>query len=426
MGVGINSDKKLPQGAWQVVILLFFVGALNYLDRSMITTMRGSIVDAIPMTDAQFGLLTSVFLWVYGLLSPFAGFLADKFSRRKVIIVSLCVWSAVTLLTSYATTFNELLATRALMGISEACYIPASLALIMDYHRGSTRSTASALNMTGIMVGSSLGFLGGWIAEHHSWNLAFSIFGVIGIFYAICLIFLLRDAPKTVDYAVEPTEGKFRLGTTLSDLFKRRSFVLMILFWGLLGVVGWIVMGWLPTYYEKHFNLSQSMAGLYATAYLYPAALVGLLLGGLLADRWTRLNPSARIMLPALGLLIAAPAIFAAGSTPLLYIAIICFIVYSITQRFSDANLMPILCMVVDKRYRATAYGVVNLFSTLVGGLGIYAGGVMRDAHIDLGWLYKSAAVAMVLCAGLLWLVKRNTVRTASMSNVQSPVKEIP
>src|SRR5678816_2477570 len=100
---GTAMDFKLPPRAWLIVALLWVVGCLNYLDRVMITTMRGSLVEAIPMTDAQFGLLTSVFLWVYGLLSPFAGFLADRFNRSRVIITSLFLWSLVTWFTAHAT-----------------------------------------------------------------------------------------------------------------------------------------------------------------------------------------------------------------------------------------------------------------------------------------------------------------------------------
>ena len=192
----MHDQPKVTGRAWLVVALLFVVGLLNYLDRIMITTMRSSIVEAIPMTDAQFGLLTSVFLWIYGLLSPFAGFLADRYSRSRVIIISLFVWSLVTWLTIHAQTFQQLLLTRALMGISEACYIPAALALIADYHRGRTRSLATGIHMTGIMVGQSLGFLGGWIAEEYVWTKAFALVGIVGIVYAALLLFTLKDAPR--------------------------------------------------------------------------------------------------------------------------------------------------------------------------------------------------------------------------------------
>ena len=190
-----SSEPKLMPRAWLFVFLLSIVGCLNYLDRIMITTMRTSILDAIPMTETQFGLLTSVFLWVYGILSPIGGFLADRFKRSHVILGSLFVWSVVTWMTSQATTFNELLATRALMGISEACYIPAALAFITDYHKGSTRSLAVGFHMVGVISGQALGFVGGWMAEEHTWNYAFNFFGIAGILYAVLLTFILKEAP---------------------------------------------------------------------------------------------------------------------------------------------------------------------------------------------------------------------------------------
>lgn len=394
--------------AWLVVGLLCVVGCLNYLDRIMITTMRGSIIEAIPMTDAQFGLLTAVFLWIYGLLSPFAGFLADRFSRSRVIIGSLFVWSAVTWLTAHATTYNELLATRALMGISEACYIPAALSLIMDYHRGSTRSLATGIHMSGIMIGQSLGFMGGVLADRFAWNSAFRLFGIIGVVYAVLLFFVLKDAPlsPTSTQTAEQSE-KVSFITGIRSLFSQPSFVLLLLFWGMLGMVGWLIVGWLPTYYKETFNLSQGEAGVYATGYLHTASLVGVLLGGFLADRWSRTNKRARVLLPAIGLLLAAPGVLVASTTSLLPLAVIGFVLYALTRTFSDANLMPILCTVSDERYRATGYGMMNLFACVVGGVGIYAGGVLRDNHVNVQLLFWVAAALMVVCAGLLLMVRK-------------------
>ncbi len=340
----LTPESKLPKGAWLVVVLLFFIGALNYLDRIMITTMRSSIIDAIPMSDAQFGLLTSAFLWTYGIFSPFAGFLADRFNRSRVVIVSLLVWSAVTWLTAYSRTFEQLLITRILMGISEAGYIPAALALIADYHRSSTRSLATGIHMTGIFVGSSLGFLGGLLAENHSWNFLFISFGVAGIVYSIVVAVFLKDPPKNVvNNITRKAERKINFFVGIRDLFRKRSFLLMLGYWGLLGVVGWLVMGWLPTYYKENFNLSQGIAGLYATGYLYPAAIGGLLFGGFIADRWSRKNRLSRIHVPAIGLLIAAPCIFLASWTTILPLAIFAFMIFSFTRAFGDSNMMPML-----------------------------------------------------------------------------------
>ena len=133
------SLKNKSYYPWLVVGVLWIVSLLNYLDRLMLASMRDPIKDSIPMTDAQFGLLTSVFLIVYGLLSPLGGYLADRYSRKFVIVLSLLVWSAVTVWTGYVTSFGEMLAARAIMGISEACYMPAAVALILDYHKGPTR-----------------------------------------------------------------------------------------------------------------------------------------------------------------------------------------------------------------------------------------------------------------------------------------------
>ena len=405
----MGTEPKLLPRAWLIVGLLWWVGCFNYLDRVIITTMRGSLVEAIPMTDAQFGLLTSVFLWVYGLLSPFAGYLADRFNRSKVIIVSLLAWSVITWLTAHATTFGQLLATRALMGISEACYIPAALALIADYHRGSTRSLATGVHMSGIMVGSGLGGLGGWIAERHGWDHAFLVFGIGGIVYTAIVACFLRDAPRDqgtdMDRAAAVVPG-VAFGDAVRSLIARSSFLIALAYWGLLGLAGWAVVGWMPTYLNEHFQLSQGKAGLSATGYLQSAALIGVLVGGFWADRWSRVNERGRIYVPLIGLLVAAPGILLASSIDWLPLAILGLILFGLAKAFADSNMMPILCTVSDPRYRATGYGILNCFSCIIGGLTIYAGGLLRDAAIDVSRVFQFAAASILVCALLLSLIK--------------------
>jgi len=378
----------------------------------MIVTMRSSIIEEIPMTDAQFGLLTSVFLWVYGFTSPIAGYIADRFNRSIVIIGSLFVWSLVTWLTSLATSFEYLLAARALMGISEAFYIPAAMALIMDWHSDRTKSTAVGLHVGGIMIGQSLGFIGGWIAETHTWHYAFHIFGVIGVIYAVCLIFLLKDrkeVPVKTDVVTDEVTENIDFKLAIQNLFRNRAFVAVVVIWGLAGAISWMINGWLPTYYKEQFNLSQTEAGLYSTAYFFPVMLVGVILGGAIADWWSKTNGRARIWLPAIGFLIAVPAVFIASYTAILWVTVGGFLIYALTRPFIDANMMPILGIISDKRYLATGYGFLNLCSCIVGGVGIYVAGALRDGQVNLNVIFQVAALSMIICAFLLFRLKPKT-----------------
>lgn len=399
----VVASDSLPR-AWLIVGVLWVVAALNYLDRIMITTMRDSLTQAVPMTDAQFGLLTSVFLWVYGLLSPLAGFLADRFNRSRLIVLSLLIWSLLTWLTGHARSFEELIVVRALMGVSEAAYLPAALALIADYHRGSTRSFATGIHMTGLSVGTGLAGLGGWLAEKQGWRFAFDVFGWFGIVYAMALWFVLRDPPERQE--TQTSSPAPRLGDALASLFSNRSFWLLLAFWGLLALAGWAVAGWMPTYFKEQFSLGQGAAGISATSYLAVAMFAGKLIGGAWADRWSRTNDRARILVPAIGLFIAAPATLMLANTSVLALAIAGLCFYGLMRSFSDANLMPILCQVADSRYRATGYGVLNLFSCLVGGITVYLGGVLRDAHINVSTLFMAAAAGMLVCGVLMISVK--------------------
>jgi len=427
-----HTADPLPR-AWLIVGVLWVVAALNYLDRIMITTMRDSLTQAVPMTDAQFGLLTSVFLWVYGLLSPLAGFLADRFNRSRLIVLSLLIWSLLTWLTGHARSFEELVVVRALMGLSEAAYLPAALALIADYHRGSTRSLATGIHMTGLSVGTGLAGLGGWLAEKQGWRFAFDVFGWFGVAYAVALWFVLRDpakqssplAPREERETTDSNESlrvpkahlaeqdgncadasSPRLGDALASLFSNRSFWLLLAFWGLLALAGWAVAGWMPTYFKEQFSLGQGAAGISATSYLAVAMFAGKLIGGAWADRWSRTNERARILVPAIGLFIAAPATLMLANTSVLALAIAGLCFYGLMRSFSDANLMPILCQVADSRYRATGYGVLNLFSCLVGGITVYLGGVLRDAQISVSTLFMAAAAGMLVCGVLMIGVK--------------------
>jgi MFS family permease len=395
---------------WLVVAMLWVVAFLNYLDRILITSMRDPLVADFSLTDAQFGLLTSVFLWSYGLLSPFGGFFADKYGRKKMIIISAVVWSAVTLWTGVARSFPEMLITRTLMGISEAAYIPAGLALITEYHRSRTRSLATGLHMSGLYAGLAMGGIGGFISEWWGWRFGFQFFGLFGILYALVLIFLLKDAPRHREEMIPEKPGEKADHVTIWEsarlIFGIRSYNIILIFFTINGMVNWLVYAWLPTFLKDHFQLNLGEAGMSATGYIQASAFVGVILGGILADRWARNNYKARLYVIIIGFTIGMPFLFLIPSTQLFSLAILGMLVYGMAKGFNDSNLMPVLCQVIDNRYLATGYGFLNFLSTIVGGVMVYAVGVLKDANISLSIAFQVMAVVMMLATWLLFMVK--------------------
>lgn len=389
--------------------MLWIVAFLNYLDRILITSMRDPIVADFKLTDAQFGLLTSVFLWSYGILSPFGGFFADRYSRKKVIVFSVMVWSAVTVWTGFASSFQEMLAARFLMGVSEACYIPAALALITDYHKGRTRSLATGLHMSGLYAGLALGGLGGYIAELWGWRSGFHVFGIVGIVYSLLLLYILKDykaAPTESNDETAPLPGKISLTNALKVLLSEASFIILLVYFAVLGIVNWLVYGWLPTFLKDHFHLNLGEAGISATGYIQIGSFIGVVVGGILADRWIRKNERGRLYVLIMGFTLGAPFLFLMASTNVFSIAIIAMLIFGLARGFNDANMMPILRQVADGRYIATGYGFLNFLSTIVGGLMVYVGGALKDAQVDLSIIYQVSAVGMLLATWLLFAVK--------------------
>ncbi len=414
-----TTTSKVTRYAWIVVALLWVVALLNYLDRLMITTMRDPIRESIAMTDAQFGLLTAMFLWVYGVLSPFGGYLADRFNRRTVIMVSLFVWSAVTWWTGHVRTFEELLVARALMGVSEACYIPAALALIADFHRGSTRSLATGLHMSGVYAGAALGGVGGYIAEQSGWRLGFTLFGAFGVAYAIVLVFSLKDAPQHDNAMTEQgsdTRPPLDILAAFRALFLRAGFWILLALNALVGSANWSINGWLPTYLKEHFHLGLGAAGLSATGYIQAASFAGVLIGGAWADRWSRTNLRGRSLVPAIGYVFAGPCLFFSAATNSLPIAIIGLIVFGLGRGFFDANHMPILRQIVNERYSATGYGFLNFISCAAGGVMIYIGGALKDRHVDLGTVFEFSAFGLFVVGFLLLILKPSPTQTTTHS----------
>jgi MFS family permease len=405
----IFSSNSVARMAWLAVFLLMPVALLNYLDRQMLASMKYSVMGDIPSigTEENWGFMLGQFKWVYALLSPIGGYVADRFSRRFTICTSLFVWSAVTVWTGQVASFNELILARSLMGTSEAFYIPAALALIADYHAGHTRSRAVGLHQLAIYCGVIAGGFGGYVADSPAlnWRFAFDVCGVLGMLYAVPLVLLLRDVPIPKDSAIVT---KISPRETATELLTNFSFILLVLYFTLPALAGWVVRDWMPAILKQQFNIGQGQAGVAATLYWQVAAIIGVVAGGWLADYWMRFHQRGRIFVSAMGMTLIAPAIYGVGNAGSLTIAVVFLILFGIGWGFFDCNNMPILSQIVRPQLRATGYGIMNLVSISCGGFADWGFGILRDRDVPLNVIFGLFAGAAALSIGLILLIRPN------------------
>lgn len=396
---GMHHAKKYP---WIVVALLWVVAMLNYLDRQMLSTMRQAIqVDIGELQSATlFGYLMAVFLWIYGFMSPVSGIVADKVNRKWLITASLFVWSCVTLLMGWAGTFNQLYWLRAIMGVSEALYIPAALSLIADYHRDKTRSLAVGIHMTGLYIGQALGGFGATIATRISWQKTFQAFGIIGMLYAGVLLIALKDTKRLpVTAAHHTAPARIPLFKGLAMLLTSLPYWIILLYFAVPSLPGWAIKNWLPTLFAENLQIDMTKAGPLSTITTAVSALLGVLLGGILSDKWVQRNLRGRIYTSAIGLGLTIPALLLLGYGHSLWHVIGAAGCFGFGFGMFDANNMPILCQFVSARYRATAYGLMNM-------TGVFAGALITDwlgRSTDAGRLGKDlAGLAIIVALALL------------------------
>ena len=402
-----TTSKYYP---WVVVALLWGVALLNYMDRQMLSTMKESMqLDISELQTAEnFGRLMAVFLWIYGLMSPFAGAIADRVNRKWLIVISLFVWSAVTYGMGYANTFTEIYWLRALMGVSEALYIPAGLSLIADWHSDKTRSLAVGIHMTGLYTGQAIGGFGATVAASYTWHTAFHWFGLIGIAYALLLVLCLRENPNhnVVKPSVETNKvEKESILKGFSAIFSTVAFWIILFYFAAPSLPGWAIKNWLPTLFSENLSLPMAEAGPMSTITIALSSFCGVVAGGILSDRWVQRNIRGRIYISAIGLGLTIPALFLLGFGHNTIGVISAGMLFGIGFGIFDANNMPILCQFVSPKYRATAYGIMNM-------TGVFAGAMVTnvlgkwsdDGNLGLGFALLSVVVAVAIALQLLFL----------------------
>ena len=396
---------------WVVVGLLWVVALLNYMDRQMLSTMQEAMkVDIAELNKAEaFGALMAIFLWIYGFMSPLAGMIADRFSRKWLVVGSLLVWSGVTYLMGYADTFHELYWLRAIMGVSEALYIPSALSLIADWHQGKSRSLAVGVHMTGLYVGQAIGGFGATVAAMFSWHSAFHWFGIIGIAYSVVLMLALRENPMhaSAEKASSASAGKPKssLFSGLSVLFSTWAFWIILFYFAAPSLPGWATKNWLPTLFAESLNIPMSEAGPISTITIAVSSFIGVIFGGILSDRWVQKNIRGRVYTGAIGLGMTIPALLLLGFGHSLMAVVGAGLLFGVGYGIFDANNMPILCQFVSAKHRATAYGIMNM-------TGVFAGAAVTEflgrwtdgGNLGLGFALLSIVVLVALGLQLYFL----------------------
>ena len=396
---------------WVVVALLWGVALLNYMDRQMLSTMKEAMqVDIAPLQSAtNFGYLMAAFLWIYGLMSPVSGIIADRLNRKWLIVGSLFVWSAVTYLMGMATTFSQIFWLRALMGVSEALYMPAGLSLIADYHQGKSCSLAVGIHMTGLYVGQAIGGFGATVAAAFSWHTAFFSFGLIGVVYALILIVFLHEKRRQPAAPIDKTDApaKESIWKAFPVLFGSVAFGVILFYFAVLSLPGWATKNWLPTLFANSLGIEMSEAGPLSTITIAASSFLGVIVGGTMSDRWVKRNIKGRVYTSAMGLALIIPSLVLLGTSHNVAGVVSAGLLFGLGYGMFDTNNMPILCQFVSSRYRATAYGIMNMTGVVAGAVVTQLLGRLKDSGMDLGVCFAFMGIVVTIAIVLQLAVLR-------------------
>lgn len=388
------------RSAFVLVLLMWGAYFQNYTDRQAVFAIFPVLRDELGMTDTQLGLTGSIFLWVYGLFCPIAGQIADRCSKRAMVVWSLALWSLVSVGTGFAQTAVVLLALRAAMGISEALYMPAAIALTANAYPPEKRSRAISFLTTAQICGTVGGaWFGGWMAERGMWREAFFILGGTGLLYAYPYYHFLKGIDEEAQVETKKSGSRLAIG----DLVRVPTYLLLCIAFPLFVFGLWLLYGWLPSFIHDKFDLSLGDAAFVATAYMQVATLVGMLIGGTVADKLYRVTKASRLWIFAMSLLLCAPCLWALGYTESLMATRLAAVGFGLFSGLCIGNIFPAAFEVVPADTRASAVGVLNFCGAVISGFAPLLGGAWRQT-LGIEMLLACTAAAYVVGAGVLML----------------------
>jgi len=408
-----DSKELTPGYRWQVVAMLWGIAFFNYADRQAIFSVFPLLQKSMALTNVQLGLLGSAFAWVYGLGALFAGNIVDRVRRKTAILGGLYAWSAICMTTAAVSGFRGLFTMRALEGIGEAFYFPASMSLISDYHGPATRSRAIGTHQTSVYIGTIAGgFFAGLIGQHYGWRWSFIVFGGLGILLGFVLSRWLRE-PQRGEVEQLEVAKKLPLGETVRAIVNQPGALLLLGAFFCANFVAVVLLTWMPKFLFDRFHMTLAMSGLTATIYVQLASMAGAVCGGWLADRWRAHRRGGRMLVQALGVFGGAPCVVLCGMTRSLGWLIAALTVWGFFKGLYDANIFASIFDVIRPEARGSAAGLMNTVGWLGGG---------GSAPIVIAWLSTlyglggaiAMAAAVYLVAGLLLLMATRKVEYAA------------
>jgi MFS family permease len=403
---------------WLVVGMLWFVCFFNYADRQAIFAVFPLIKQQMGLTDVQLGIVGAAFMWMYALFGPLAGWLCDRLPRKALVLGGLIAWSLVTALTAVCHTYGQLVLCRALSGLGEAVYLPASMSLIGDYHGAATRSRAMSVHQSSVYVGSIAGgAISGLVGQFYGWRWSFILFGCCGLLFGLVVgKFLLEPSRGQQDagtVSLPSAPGGGNLFQELRALLASPIVRLLILAFVGANFVAVVFLTWMPSFLYRKFHMSLSMAGLNGTMYLQLSSVVGVLCGGLLADYLARKFAGGRMLTQALGLFLGIPFLFFTGWAASVPAVVLGMIGFGYCKGLYDANIFASLYDVVAVRQRGIAAGMLNSLGWLGGGFAPIAIALAANRY-GMGPSISGTAFVYCLSGLLMLLAAWRTINTRS------------
>ncbi|MBY0506621.1 MAG: MFS transporter [Bryobacteraceae bacterium] len=393
-----------PRNRWWLVAFLWVAFALNYLDRQMVYSMFPALRADLRIDAARLGIIGSVFLWVYTLSMPLAGRLADRFPRERMILASLILWSIATLGSGLSHSEAAFAGWRAAMGLTEALYFPAALALLASRYPAAIRSRALGLHQSAQYLGAMLGgWYGGWSADHVGWRQAFAVAGAVGIAYSLVLWQVFRALPPSVEPTLKTGRANWRL------LARSPGYVLLCLTFAAFCAMQWVYLAWFPTYLYERYHLSMTDSGWNAAVFLQGSAMLGIFVSAALADRWAARWPKARQYVAGASVLLCAPFAYLTFSSESLLWARVYSALFGLFAGSLAANAFAAACDLIGSEQRGLASGVLNMMGGLSAAAMIYLTGLWKES-IGFPTITKWMTVVAMFSAAI-WLWRTRVAR---------------